>query len=116
LTKEVLRDTLGHVKYYIELVGSASCFNLILFDCYGNPILSPEATKYLHGVTGYTSSPTTSPGLEFTIPQNPHPTPGNNNKEQWNMQFQVKLDGEEIIGHSLVPGLYDALIAADIAP
>lgn len=106
-TKYLDKSGLTHVKYFRELLQTYRCYNIIVFDCDDHPILTGEYQDFLHGIT--TTPPVGSPGFEFTLTQSPAPSQGNNNREQWTWGIQIKLDGEEMLGQSPIPGLYAAI-------
>jgi hypothetical protein len=106
-TKYLDPDGLEHVKYFKDFLKSYRCYNLIIFDCDGWPLLTGEYCDYLFDNTS--PAPIGSPGFSFTLTQTPTPSIGNNNREQWSFGIQIKLDGEIMLGQSLLPGLYDAI-------
>ncbi len=100
-------EGLTHCAYYEALVNN-SCLNVILFDCDGNAYITPEYRDYVNGVT--TDAPIGNPGYEYSLIQSPYPTNGEGNKEVWNFQLEIKLDGQQILCPVKLPGLQECLL------
>lgn len=100
--------SLTHATYFQDLVDKYKCQSVIMFDCDGNPYLPRE---YRDFIVNAGPAPTGSPGFDFGLLQVPHPTQGDGNFEKWQVQLEIKLNGEEILVPTPLDGLLTALLA-----
>lgn len=98
-------DGLTHCDYWAALT-EEECLDIIFFDCADNVIVNPIYRKL---IATPAINNNIGAGLQYSLIQAPYVDNGDANKERTNVQFEIKLDGKQILCPVEVPGLLDAL-------
>lgn len=108
------KDNLTHIDYLESFLATYRCHRIVMFDCDGNVYMNKIGRNLVNAVT--TAPLDDTVGYEMGLVQSPHVVVGDGNFEKWQMQLELKVNGEEMFAPVKVPGLLEALIACTVTP